>query len=235
MSPFPPGAKLSPWAELQRRVARERALIALFDSGHKQGLSRWVTRWYAFVVFISYAVAILLARGSDRTVQIQGFVHGALVALSCVVGALAALAAARALARPSSPAQDALGMLALARGYSQTALLRARTLSVALRIARLVGFPALLLVGVGLARGATLLWALAVAPAVLVFASALGLGLALLALFSARLSPHRPRAMLACLVLAPLLLAHAFPGFPSPIGGLSWLLTQLLDSGATVA
>lgn len=234
------GAERSLWAEFQRGVWRERALVALFDSGHKQGVARWLTRWYAFVVFVSYAVAILLSRGGDRTAEIQSFVHAALVALSWVVGALSALAAARALSRPSSPglglgALDALDTLALARGYTQRALLRARTLSLALRIARSVGLPGVLLVALGLARGAAPIWALAVAPGVVVYASVLGLSLALLALFSAQLSPYRPRAMLACLLLGPMLLAHAFPGFPSPIAGLSWLLARWLNSGASLA
>ena len=234
MSHSPTAAQRSPWAEFQRGVLRERALVALFDAGHPPGFARWVMRWYAFVVFVSYAVAILLARGADRTAEIQSVVHAALVALSWVVGALAALAAARALSRPPSPSSDALGTLALARGYSARSLLRARTLSVALRVARLVGLPGVLLVGLGLARGAAPIWALAVAPAVIVYASVLGLALALLALFSAQLSPSRPRAMLACLVLAPLLLAQAFPGFPSPVGGLSWLLAQLLNPGVAL-
>ena len=232
MSHSPIGAKLSPWAELQRGFTRERTLIALFDSGHRRSFARWLTRWYAFGVFVSYAAAILLARGSDRSAQIHGFVRAALVALSWVVGAFAALTAARTLAQPSSPHSDALGALALSRGYSQSALLRARTSSVAVRIARSVGLPGVLLVAVGLVRGATPLWALAVAPAVIVYAYALGLTLALLALFSAQLSARRPRAMLVLLLLGPLLLAHAFPGFPSPIGGLSWLLSHLLDNGA---
>ncbi|MEO6600502.1 MAG: hypothetical protein ABIQ16_11550 [Polyangiaceae bacterium] len=223
-------SKRSPWAEFRRGVARERALIALFDLGRKKGFTLRAARLYAIGVFLGYALAILLAHGSDRRALFQGFVHAALVSLSWAVGALAALGAAQTLARSS--ANDPLTALAVGRGYSVRSLLRARTVSVAVRVARWVGLPGVLLVVVGLARGATPLWGLAVAPAVVVYASALGLSVAVLALFSAELSPRRPRLMLIALVLVPYLIAQAFPGFPSPIGLLSSLLDHLLDNGA---
>jgi hypothetical protein len=223
-------AQRSPWAEFRRSIARERALVALFDLGRKKGFTLRAARLYAIGVFLGYALAILLARGSDRRALIQGFVHAALVSLSWAVGALAALGAAQASTVPS--ASDPLTALAVGRGYSARALLGARTLSTAVRVARWVGLPGVLLVLVGLGRGATLLWALAVAPAVIVYASALGLTVALLALFCAEFAPRRPRLMLIALVLVPYLIAQAFPGFPSPIALLSSLLDQLLDSGA---
>ena len=230
MSLAAPAVKRSPWAEFRRGLARERALIALFDVGHKKGFTLRAARLYAIGVFLGYALAILLARGSDRRALIQGFVHAALVWLSWAVGALAALGATQALAVPS--ANDPLTALAIGRGYSARSLLRARTLSTAVRVARWVGIPGVLLVLVGVGRGATLLWALAVTPAVIVYASLLGLSVALLALFCAEFSPRRPRLMLIALVLVPQLIAQAFPGFPSPIALLSSLLDQLLDSGA---
>ena len=225
-------AKRSLWAELQRGLARERALIALFDLGRKKDFALRAARLYAIGVFVGYAAAILLARGGDRRSLIQGFVQAALGALSWVVGSLAALGAAQALAQPAWPGSDALTALALGRGYSQSALLRARTLSTAVRVARWVGLPGVALVILGLGRGATLLWAIAVGPAVIVYAGALGVTVSLLALFSAQLAPRRPRWMLIALVLGPHLIAQAFPGFPSPIALLASLLDHLLDSGA---
>ncbi len=231
MSLAPFDAKRSPWTDFQRGVSRERALIAVFDRAQKS-VGQRAARFYASCIFLGYALAILLSRAGDRRALIQGLVQAALVALSWGVGAPVALATARTLAQPSSPNSDALAALALARGYSQRSLVRARALSAAARVARGVALPGVLLVAVSVLRGATLLWALSVAPAVIVYASTLGLSLAGLALFSAELTPRRPRTLLAFLVLAPLLLAQAFPGFPVPISLLSSLLGHLLDSGA---
>jgi len=94
--------------------------------------------------------------------------------------------------------------------------------------------PALLLVAVGLARGATLPWAFALAPAVLVYACALGLALSLLAVLSAELAPRHPRALLLALVLCPLLFSQAYSAVPSLPGLFSVLLSRLLDAGAAL-
>jgi hypothetical protein len=194
------------------RVQRERALIALFDLGRQKGYGLRAAKLYAFGVFVGYALAISLLHGSERGRAIHGFVQAALASLSWVVGALAALGSAQALARQSE--RDALGALALQRGFQR---------------------PALLLVVVGLARGATLTWALSVAPAVLVYAGALGLTLALLAHFSAELSPSHPRALLSALVLGPLLVSLAYPAVPSLPRLFSGLLSRLLAAGAALS
>jgi hypothetical protein len=215
------------------RLQRERALVALFDLDRQKSFGLRAAKLYAFGVFASYAVAISLTRGSGRSLEIHGFVRAALVSLSWVVGALAALGSAQALAGQSE--RDALSALALQRGFAATALLRARTGAATVRVARLVGVPALLLVAVGVARGGTLPWALSVAPAVVVYAAALGLALALLAHFSAELSPHHPRALLALLVLGPLLLSLAYPAVPSLPRLFSDLLSRLLTAGAALS
>lgn len=212
------------------RVQRERALIALFDLGRQKSYGLRAAKLYAIGVFVSYAIAISLTRGSERASTIHGFVRAALVSLSWVVGALAALGSAQALAQQSE--REALSALALQRGFSEKALLRARTAAATVRVTRLVGVPAVLLVLVGVARGGTLRWALSVAPAVLVYASALGLALALLAHFSAELSPRHPRALLALLVLGPVLISLAYPAVPSLPGLFSGLLSRLLAAGA---
>jgi hypothetical protein len=220
-------------AALRLGLARERALIALFDLGRKKGFGLRAARVYAFGVFVTYALAMSLAHGSDRRAALQGFLHAALVSLSWVVGALAALGTARALAQEAN--RDALSALARQRGFSQHAILRARTLAGALRVARLIGIPALLLVGVAVARGQSLAWALVTAPAVLVYAVVLGLGLALLAQLSAELSRRHPRALLAALILAPMLISAAYPALPSVPAACAALLDSLLRSGAALS
>ncbi|MEO8903362.1 MAG: hypothetical protein ABI627_17720 [Polyangiaceae bacterium] len=225
-------AKRTPLSEWRRSVQRERALIALFDLGRQKTYGLRAARLYAFGVFLTYAIAISLAKGAGQAAVIHGFVRAALVALSWVVGALATLGATQALAEHAE--YDSLAALAVQRGHSGAALLRARTLAAAQRIARLVALPALLLVVVGLMRGAALPWACAVAPAVLVYACVLGLTLAVLAHFAAELAPTHPRALLLALVLGPLLFSQVFPAVPSFPQFFSWLLARLLDAGAAL-
>jgi hypothetical protein len=214
-------------------LQRERALIALFDLGRQKSYGLRAAKLYAIGVFVSYAIAISLSRGSERASAIHGFVQAALVSLSWVVGALAALGSAQALA--DQPERDALAALSRQRGFTQSAVVRARTGATTVLVARLVGVPALLLVLVGVARGGSLPWALSVAPAVLVYAFALGLALALLAQFSAELSPRHPRALLTLLVLGPLLISLAYPAVPSLPRLFSALLSQLLAAGARLS
>ncbi len=213
-------------------MQRERALIALFDLGRQKTYGLRAARLYAFGVFVSYGIAIALTKGAEQARVIHGFVRAALIALSWVVGALATLGATQALAQRTE--RDALAALAVQRGHGASSLLRARTLAAAQRIARLVGVPALLLIAVGLVRGATLPWACAVAPAVLVYACILGLTLAVLAQLSAELAPAHPRALLLALVLGPLLISQVFPSIPCFPQLFSALLARLLAAGAAV-
>ena len=226
-------AQRSPLSEFWLRVQRERALVALFDLGRRKGYGLSAAKLYAFGVFASYAFAIWLTHGNQRGRAIHGFIQAALISLSWVVGALAALGSARALAE--QPERDALSALARQRGFPRSAWLRARTEAATLGVARLVGVPALLLVVVGVGRGGTLPWALSVAPAIIVYASALGLALALLAHFSAELSPRHPRALLSVLLLGPFLISLAFPAVPSFPGLFSGLLSRLLAAGARLS
>ena len=215
------------------RLQRERALVALFDLGRQKGYGLRAAKVYAFGVFASYAVAIGLTSVPDRTAAIHGLLRAAVVSLSWAVGALAALGSAHALAAQSE--RDALSTLALQRGFPRSALLRARTWAATVRVARLVGVPAVLLVLVGLARGASPAWAFAVAPALIIYAGALGLALALLAHFAAELSPRHPRALLTALVLGPYLVSLAFPEIPSLPRLFGALLARLLAPGASLS
>jgi hypothetical protein len=131
--------------------------------------------------------------------------------------------------------QGSLAALALQRGHSGAALLPARTLAAAQLIARLVGVPSVLLVLGGVLRGASLPWACAVAPAVLVYACALGLSLAIVAQLAAELAPAHARALLIALILAPLLLSQVFPSIPSISQLFSWLMTRLLQAGVALS
>ena len=154
------------------------------------------------------------------------------MSLSWVVGGLSALGSAQALAQQGE--RDALAALAIQRGFQPSALLRARTWAATVQVTRTVCIPALLLILVGVARGGTLRWALTVAPAVVVYAGALGLALALLAHFSAELSPRHPRALLAVLVAGPLLLSLAYPSISSLPRLFSALLERLFAAGAAL-
>jgi hypothetical protein len=225
-----PVAHASAFGGLRLRIARERALVSCFELAQRKSFRLRAAKLYAFGVFVSYAVAISVARGSGRSAAIQGFLHSALIALSWVVGALAALGTAHGLSE--QPERDGLRALAVQRGFSSPAILRARTLAGALRIARLIAVPALALVGVAVARGQALAWALATLPAVLAYAAGLGLCLAALAHFSSQLSPRHARGLLVALVLGPLLISQAYSAVPSVPGLFAAWLDQLLGAGA---
>ena len=222
----------APGAGLRVGLQRERALIAFVARAQRKGLGLLGAALYAFGVFVTYAIGIALARGSDRRAVIQGLMHAALGSLSWVVGALAAFGTAGILAQQAEG--DGLRALASQRGFDARAVWRARTLASALRIARLLGIPALLLVGVAVARGQSLAWAIVTAPAAIVYAAALGLCLAILAHVSAALSPRHPRVLLAALLLMPLLISQAYPAVPSLQQVFAALLDGLFGIGAAL-
>ena len=136
-------AKRSALSELWLGVRRERALIALFALGRQKSRDLRAARMYAFGVFATYALAIALTGGAARQPLIHSYVRAALVALSWVVGALASLGSAGVQAELAE--HDGRSALALQRGFSESALVRARTVATAQRIALLIGLPALLL------------------------------------------------------------------------------------------
>ncbi len=232
-SPAAPGVKRSLPAQLWRQLQRERALVALFDLGREKSRDWRAARVYAVSVFVGYALLLFVFGSASRGALAHGFVKAALLSSSWVVGALAALGTAQVLSQQAD--HEALAELAAQRGFSRAALLRARTLAAALRVARWVALPALLLVLVGLARGSTPAWALAVTPAIVVYAALFGVVLAALAHLSAKLSPRHPRALLATLVMGWLLLAEAYPAIPGISGTFTALLEQLLATGAALS
>lgn len=218
---------------LRLGLRRERALIAFAARAQSQGFGLFAAALYAFGVFVMYALGIAFAGGSDRHAVIQGLMRAALGSLSWVVGALAALSTAGILARQAEG--DGLRALALLRGFDGRAVLLARTLASALRIARLLGIPALLLVGVAVVRGQSLAWAIVTTGAAIAYAAVLGLCLASLAHVSAALSSRHPRALLAALLLIPWLISQAYPGVPSLQQVFAALLDGLLGPGTALA
>ena len=220
-------ARVTPFARFRFGLQRERALIALFDLGRQKAWGMRAARLYAFSVGLSYAALLLLVQGPDRTAAMHELVRTALLSLSWAAGALGALGAAKTLAE--QPSRAALEALAEQRGIAPSAFPRAQVLAAATRIARLVGLPGLALVAVSAARGAHPTWALAAAGALTLYAALLGGCLGLLALFAAELSPRRPRALLAGLVLVPFFAAQAYSAVPSLPGFFGRLLALLLD------
>src|SRR4051794_20381060 len=90
-------AKRAPSTGPWQRLQRERALLAWFDAGQRKHLALRSARFYAFGVFVFYALAITITGGREHRDAIHGQVQAALTALSWVVASLAALGAARAL------------------------------------------------------------------------------------------------------------------------------------------
>ncbi len=213
-------------------LARERALVALFDLGRRKGFALRAAQLYAFGVLVSYAIAMLLVSGEHRQGELAGLLYAALVSLSWVVGALAAFGTVRNLARST----DRAGLAALARthGFSEREMLLARIVAAALRIARLIAIPALLLLLLALALGQSTSFVLSRIPAILAYAALLGVCLASLVELSEHVAPKHARALLTALVLAPLLLAQAYAWVPSLPSLFASLLDRWFDVGSSL-
>jgi len=218
-----------PWRAFALRLARERALVALFDLGRRKGFALRAAQLYAFGVFICYAILIWLADGEHQRSELSSLMYAALVSLSWVVGALAASGTVRNLAR--SPDRAGLVALALTRGFSHRDVTRARSIATALRVTRLVAIPALLLLALTLVRGQTPGFVVSRAPAVVLYATLLGICLAVLTELSAALAPRHARALLAVFVLGPLVLAQAYVWMPNLPAAFASLLDRMFAGG----
>ena len=225
---------VTPSPELRGRgfahwLARERALIALFDLGRRKGFALRAAQLYAFGVFVTYAIAVWLARGERPRTVPASLLYAALVSLSWVVGALGAFGTARNLARSA----DGAGLVALARarGFSQREVIGARVIAAGTRVARLIAIPALLLLALtfAFAGGQAAGFVLSRAVGIVVYAELLGLSLVILAEISREIAPHHTRALLAVLVLGPLLFAQTYTWVPSLPGAFASLLDRLFD------
>jgi len=212
-----------------QRLARERALVTLFDLGGRKGFALRAAQLYAFGVLVAYAALMLLMNGEQRRAELSSVLYAALASLSWVVGALAAFGTARNLTR--SPDRAGLVALARSRGFSARDMLRARVLAASLRVARLIAIPALLLLALTLVRGQTASFVLLRAPGIVLYAALLGMCLAILAEISAELAPRHTRALLAALVLGPVLFAQVYAWVPSLPATFASLLDRLFTSG----
>jgi hypothetical protein len=169
---------------------------------------------------------VLIAAGREGAALAPAVVTRALAWLSWVVAGSAALAAARELGARGP--DDGFAALAAQRGVPATALLPARVLAAALRIARAVALPGLVLalLAAGLADSAARLGSgLVLALKVLAYSALLGGTLALLARWSARLLPQRAGLLLAAIVLLPEVVRDTWSDVPS----LPHLFGTLLD------
>jgi len=211
-----------------RALRRQRALWALVWATRKKSRGLRVARAYAFGVFLSYALLLVLFRGADQAELARSFVRAALEALSLVVGALSALGAAQASAQA---AEGGVSALAEQHGFSRRALLGAEFVVAARRIVLLVGLPGLALVVVALACGQPFHWAFVTFGGVLLYATLLGTCLAALAQAAAELWPAHPRTLLSALVVVPYLLAQLQPNAPNLPDFFGSLLDHLVKAG----
>jgi hypothetical protein len=185
-------------------------LVALAERRLADAFGGRIARLYGFGIALSYAFALFLMNTRADAILAQ-----ALSALAWIPAGLVALGAARDLQEP-----DERGMVALVRqrGFDAQSLELARFLAAVTRVARVTGYPALLLVlaRAALARdGAAALASAHAALGALVYVVCLSFLLGALARASAILSGGRGRILLVALVLVPHLATTLFPGMPS--------------------
>ncbi|HVR18769.1 MAG TPA: hypothetical protein VMS65_03710 [Polyangiaceae bacterium] len=202
-------------------------LVALAERRLADAFGGRIARLYGFGIALSYAFALFLLNTRAEAILAQ-----ALTALAWIPAGLVALGAARDRAE-----LDELGMVALVRqrGFDAQSLELARFFAAVTRIARVTGYPALLLVlaRAALARdGAAALASAHAALGALVYVLCLSFLLGALARASAVLSGGRGRLLLVALVLVPHLATTLFPGMPSVPRLLGGVLELFFGGGA---
>lgn len=232
----PAAAPATPAPAQLSRVAPGRrpslaAAVALWDARLRVRFGARVAKLAAFAVTLIAAVELpFVARARHHNLDIS-VVVGALGWLSWLVAGCCALSA-------SGPAggddERATTALAVSRGVAAAHMPFLRLLAVARRIARLTGFPALVLSLLALAFARTFS-ALAV-RAVFVgtsLAYVLVLSSLLAALVGAAraLSPERPRSLFIAFVVLPELLRAVFPSLPSVPSLLGFFLHHVVVWG----
>jgi hypothetical protein len=211
-------------------LARALSLVQACDGEQRRLFELKSARLYAFGVFVSYALLMLVVRGREQRLVLGNLTHDALVTLTYSVGTLSALGAARGFSR--SQQWQPLRALAAQRGHAPAALAQARLLASAYRSTLLLGSPALALVLLAWACGTSAGFTVTTGTALVLYALLTGLLLAGLARLAAWLSPRHARAWLLLLGAGPLLIGLGFPWFPSLPGGLSWALERIAQLGA---
>jgi hypothetical protein len=186
-------------------------LVAASERRLREAFGGRVARVYGWGIALSYVIALLVVKS-----RFDAILEQALVALAWIPAGLVALGAARDQAR----LDDEQGFVSLVRqrGFDARELELARFLAAASRIAKVTGYPALVLVlaRAALARGSAAALASAEAAAgAAVFVLCLSLSLAGLARASAVVSGGRGRLVFVAVVLVPHLAGALFPDVPS--------------------
>jgi hypothetical protein len=186
-------------------------LVALSERRLREAFGGRVARVYGWGIAVSYVLALFLLKSRAEAILAQ-----ALVALSWIPAGLVALGAARDQAR----LDDEQGFVSLVRqrGFDARELELARFLAAARRIAKVTGYPALVLVlaRAALARGTdAALMSLSSAAGAAAYVVCLSLLLAGLARASAIVSGGRGRLLFVAVVLVPHVAGALFPEMPS--------------------
>lgn len=202
-------------------------LVALCERRLADAFGGRVARFYAWGVAVSYALALFVTKSRSEAILSQ-----ALVALAWIPTGIVALGAARDQAR----LDDEGGFVALVRqrGFDAQGLELARFLATARRIARVTGWPALVLVLVRASLARSTDAALASAWSALgaaVFLLSLAVSVAALARASAILSGGRGRWTLVAIVLVPHVANALFPWMPSVPKMLAAILDIFFSTG----
>jgi hypothetical protein len=213
---------------LRRPTWRFADLVALSERRLGDAFGGRIARLYGWGIAGSYSLALFVV--SSRT---EAILSQALIALAWIPAGLVALGAARDQAR----LDDESGIVALIRqrGFEASDLGLARFLGAARRIARITGYPALVLVLVSAARArgsAALFTTLSSAFGAATFVLCLSLLLAAAARAAAVLSGGRGRLTLVALVLVPHLAQSLFPWMPSIPRVLGDVLSIFFERGA---
>jgi hypothetical protein len=209
---------------------RARALVAVAERTVKTGWASRIGRLYAFGIAISHPLVVgWLAHGDSQA--LAAAVPLALTWISWAVG-LAALSSARDLSR----AERRNGVFAASKARGADALSRRRATVVAtmLVLARSVGLPGVLTVGIAFAVARSAgggIPVLSFALGVIGYALVYGIVLGGLSRWAAALSPRHGRFVFAALVLGPWLLRDVVPDVPSVVSALAALLRHVAAAG----
>jgi hypothetical protein len=208
-------------AELERPGQRLALLVALAERRLKDRFLSRSGRFYAWGIALSYALAMWMELGEPTWLRCR-----ALGTLAWVSGGMVVLSALR---NPDDAGERGLLALVRRRGASAGELATAQLLGLALRLLRVMAWPALVLaVAAGLVTrdGSPPLVLLLNTLAVLVFVAATSVALVLAARAALILGPGRVKLTFAALVLLPHLAHAIWPSVPS----IPAVLEELLDA-----
>jgi hypothetical protein len=202
-------------------------LVGLSERRLREAFGGRVARVYGWGIAVSYVAALFVVKSRAEAILEQ-----ALVALAWIPAGLVALGAARDQAH----LDDEQGFVALVRqrGFAGRELEPARFLAAARRIAKVTGYPALVLVlgRAALARDTNAaLTAVASAAGAAIFVLCLSFLLAGVARASAIVSGGRGRFVFVAVVLVPHIARALFPDMPSVPRLLGSLLDAFFGSG----